>query len=76
MVLNFLTVMWYNPGMDADCPPWVYASCAIGMFLYQTFDAVDGMQAYVLFDPRESKVLVANLIQTEDEAEWAAGRAL
>ncbi|KAJ5475455.1 hypothetical protein N7539_007742 [Penicillium diatomitis] len=45
VVFNFLTVMWYNPGMDTDCPPWVYASCAIGMFLYQTFDAVDGMQA-------------------------------
>ncbi|KAJ5153269.1 uncharacterized protein N7482_009747 [Penicillium canariense] len=45
VVINFLTVMWYNPGMDTDCPPWVYASCAIGMFLYQTFDAVDGMQA-------------------------------
>ena len=27
-------------------PPWVYASWAIGLFLYQTFDAVDGTQAY------------------------------
>jgi hypothetical protein len=76
VVLNFLTVMWYNPGMDTDCPPWVYASCAIGMFLYQTFDAVDGMQAYVLSDLMGVKVLVADLIQAEDEAEWAAGRAL
>lgn len=47
VVTNFLTVMWYNPNLDTDCPPWVYASCAIGLFLYQTFDAVDGMQAYV-----------------------------
>jgi phosphatidylglycerophosphate synthase len=47
VVINFLTVMWYNPNLDTDCPPWVYASCAIGLFLYQTFDAVDGMQAYV-----------------------------
>ncbi|KAJ5251986.1 hypothetical protein N7489_002396 [Penicillium chrysogenum] len=45
VVINFLTVMWYNPNLDTDCPPWVYASCAIGLFLYQTFDAVDGMQA-------------------------------
>ncbi|KAJ5780487.1 hypothetical protein N7457_005647 [Penicillium paradoxum] len=45
VVTNFLTVMWYNPNLDTDCPPWVYASCAIGLFLYQTFDAVDGMQA-------------------------------
>lgn len=28
-------------------PRWVYASWAIGLFLYQTFDAVDGTQAYV-----------------------------
>ena len=28
-------------------PPWVYASWSIGLFLYQTFDAVDGTQAYV-----------------------------
>ena len=28
-------------------PLWVYASWAIGLFLYQTFDAVDGTQAYV-----------------------------
>ncbi|CAG8922315.1 unnamed protein product [Penicillium salamii] len=45
VVLNFITVMWFNPNLDTDCPRWVYASCAIGLFLYQTFDAVDGMQA-------------------------------
>lgn len=47
VVLNFITVMWYNPNLDTDCPTWVYVSCALGLFLYQTFDAVDGMQAYV-----------------------------
>lgn len=52
VVINFMTVMWYNPNLDTDCPPWVYASCAIGLFLYQTFDAVDGMQAYVYISPR------------------------
>ena len=40
-------MLWYNPTLDQDCPPWVYASWALGLFLYQTFDAVDGMQAYV-----------------------------
>ncbi|KAJ5114735.1 hypothetical protein NUU61_000494 [Penicillium alfredii] len=45
VVFNFITVLWYNPSLDQDCPPWVYASCALGLFLYQTFDAVDGMQA-------------------------------
>jgi hypothetical protein len=73
VMINFITVMWYNPNLDTDCPPWVYASCAIGLFLYQTFDAVDGMQAYV-YNP--GMVGCANLVQTEDEAEWTAGRAL
>jgi len=43
--MNFLTLLWYTPTLDQDCPPWVYASWAIGLFLYQTFDAVDGSQA-------------------------------
>ena len=45
VVINLLTMLWYNPTLDQDCPPWVYASYAIGLFLYQTFDAVDGTQA-------------------------------
>jgi ethanolaminephosphotransferase len=47
VVANFFTLLWYNPTLDQDCPPWVYYSWAIGLFLYQTFDAVDGAQAYV-----------------------------
>jgi len=45
VVINLLTLLWYNPGLDQDCPPWVYASWSLGLFLYQTFDAVDGTQA-------------------------------
>ncbi|SLM34707.1 ethanolaminephosphotransferase [Lasallia pustulata] len=45
VVINFLTMLWYNPSLDQDCPRWVYASWSIGLFLYQTFDAVDGTQA-------------------------------
>lgn len=45
VVVNFCTLLWYNPTLDQDCPSWVYYSWAIGLFLYQTFDAVDGTQA-------------------------------
>jgi ethanolaminephosphotransferase len=45
VVVNLLTLLWYNPTLDQDCPPWVYASWAVGLFLYQTFDAIDGSQA-------------------------------
>jgi hypothetical protein len=45
VIINVLTLLWYNPTLDQDCPPWVYISWAVGLFLYQTFDAVDGTQA-------------------------------
>lgn len=45
VVINVLTLLWYSPALDQDCPPWVYLSWAIGLFLYQTLDAVDGTQA-------------------------------
>ncbi|KAH8661872.1 CDP-alcohol phosphatidyltransferase-domain-containing protein [Xylariales sp. PMI_506] len=45
VVANFFTLLWYNPTLDQNCPPWVYYSWAAGLFLYQTFDAVDGTQA-------------------------------
>uniref|UniRef100_A0A060TDN5 diacylglycerol cholinephosphotransferase n=1 Tax=Blastobotrys adeninivorans TaxID=409370 RepID=A0A060TDN5_BLAAD len=45
VVVNTLTILYYNPTFDQECPSWVYASCAIGLFLYQTFDACDGAQA-------------------------------
>ncbi|KAK0733705.1 CDP-alcohol phosphatidyltransferase-domain-containing protein [Lasiosphaeria miniovina] len=45
VVANCLTLLWYNPTLDQDCPSWVYYSWAAGLFLYQTFDAVDGTQA-------------------------------
>ncbi|CAK7273144.1 Phosphotransferase [Sporothrix epigloea] len=45
VVANLLTLLWFNPTLDQNCPPWVYYSWAVGLFLYQTFDAVDGAQA-------------------------------
>ncbi|RDA91933.1 hypothetical protein CP533_1294 [Ophiocordyceps camponoti-saundersi (nom. inval.)] len=45
VVANVLTLLWYSPALDQDCPTWVYYSWAAGLFLYQTFDAVDGTQA-------------------------------
>ncbi|KAK0367114.1 Phosphotransferase [Friedmanniomyces endolithicus] len=45
VIANILTMLYYTPGLDQNCPPWVYASWAVGLFLYQTFDAIDGTQA-------------------------------
>lgn len=75
VVINFITVMWYNPNLDTDCPPWVYASCALGLFLYQTFDAVDGMQAYVVSDILGLGT-ANSFAQTENQTEWTIGRTV
>ena len=70
-------MLWYNPTLDQDMPSWVYASWAIGLFLYQTFDAVDGTQAYVEFQEINRLSLNIDAIEQEKNAsEWAFRRAL
>ena len=45
VVFNFVTLLIYTPTLVEPCPSWVYMSWGVGLFLYQTFDAVDGKQA-------------------------------
>ncbi|SMQ56168.1 unnamed protein product [Zymoseptoria tritici ST99CH_3D7] len=45
VIINILTLLYYTPTLDQECPSWVYASWSIGLFLYQTLDAIDGTQA-------------------------------
>lgn len=45
VVINLVCILAYNPTFDQECPTWVYVSCAVGLFMYQTFDACDGLQA-------------------------------
>ncbi|BFZ64643.1 Phosphotransferase [Saitoella coloradoensis] len=45
VIINFITLLYYTPDLQTECPRWVYASWSIGLFLYQSFDAIDGMQA-------------------------------
>jgi len=51
VVANFATLLYYDPHYltekdGATGPPqWIYFTWAIGLFAYQTFDAVDGKQA-------------------------------
>ncbi|EPY50844.1 diacylglycerol cholinephosphotransferase [Schizosaccharomyces cryophilus OY26] len=46
VAVNVITMLVYKYGYGLDAfPGWVYASWAIGLFLYQSFDAIDGSQA-------------------------------
>ncbi|GBE77604.1 Uncharacterized CDP-alcohol phosphatidyltransferase class-I family protein [Sparassis crispa] len=51
VLLNFATMLWFDPTYltekeGAIGPPrWIYFTWAVGLFLYQSFDAIDGKQA-------------------------------
>ncbi|KAF7971030.1 hypothetical protein HWV62_22229 [Athelia sp. TMB] len=51
VVVNFATMLYYDPHYltekdGAHGPPqWIYFTWAIGLFAYQSFDAIDGKQA-------------------------------
>ncbi|PCH34342.1 Choline/ethanolaminephosphotransferase [Wolfiporia cocos MD-104 SS10] len=50
VLLNFATLLYYDPTYLTDKegagpPQWIYLTWALGLFLYQTFDAIDGKQA-------------------------------
>lgn len=45
MVSNVLLVVYYVPDLGTDAPNWIYFSFAAGLWLYSTFDNVDGKQA-------------------------------
>lgn len=44
-VLTSLILIWYSPDAKSDAPRWCYLSCAVGLFIYQSLDAIDGKQA-------------------------------
>ncbi|XP_032898563.1 choline/ethanolaminephosphotransferase 1 isoform X1 [Amblyraja radiata] len=40
-----LVLMLYCPTATEQAPLWAYLACALGLFIYQTLDAIDGKQA-------------------------------
>lgn len=48
LILNISTTLiltLYSPDGIQEAPRWVYLCCAIGLFVYQSLDAIDGKQA-------------------------------
>ncbi|KIK62271.1 hypothetical protein GYMLUDRAFT_42209 [Collybiopsis luxurians FD-317 M1] len=50
VIINFITLLYYDPNYltekgGAYIPQWIYFTWGIGLFLYQSFDAIDGKQA-------------------------------
>lgn len=44
-VLTTLILIIYSPDGQQEAPRWVYLCCALGLFVYQSLDAIDGKQA-------------------------------
>lgn len=42
---NLLTLLYFSPDLAEPCPNWVYFTFGIGLFAYQSLDAIDGKQA-------------------------------
>ncbi|XP_053562859.1 choline/ethanolaminephosphotransferase 1 isoform X2 [Bombina bombina] len=48
LLINIFTtviLVYYCPTATEVAPVWTYLSCAIGLFIYQSLDAIDGKQA-------------------------------
>merc|ERR1719430_793226 len=48
LAINILTsviLMYYSPPATEQAPWWALLLCAVGLFLYQSLDAIDGKQA-------------------------------
>ncbi|XP_064811990.1 choline/ethanolaminephosphotransferase 1-like isoform X2 [Oncorhynchus masou masou] len=44
-ILTTLVLVYYCPTATEQAPLWAYLSCAVGLFIYQSLDAIDGKQA-------------------------------
>eukprot|EP00698_Gefionella_okellyi_P014738 TRINITY_DN4096_c0_g1_i3.p1 TRINITY_DN4096_c0_g1~~TRINITY_DN4096_c0_g1_i3.p1 ORF type:complete len:510 (+),score=109.75 TRINITY_DN4096_c0_g1_i3:43-1572(+) len=44
-IVGYLLITWYNPTFHGTSPWWVYTVGGVTLFMYQTFDGIDGKQA-------------------------------
>jgi phosphatidylglycerophosphate synthase len=44
-MVTIAMVLIFNPTLEGHCPRWLHLMTAVNMFLYQTFDNMDGKQA-------------------------------
>ncbi|XP_023246240.1 choline/ethanolaminephosphotransferase 1 isoform X2 [Copidosoma floridanum] len=44
-IVTTLVLIWYSPDAKVEPPRWACFLCAVGLFIYQSLDAIDGKQA-------------------------------
>ncbi|XP_052124781.1 choline/ethanolaminephosphotransferase 1 isoform X2 [Frankliniella occidentalis] len=48
LIINIVTTLiliYYSPDAKSDAPRWAFFLCGVGLFAYQSLDAIDGKQA-------------------------------
>nr|CAD7396255.1 unnamed protein product [Timema poppensis] len=48
LIINIVTTLilvWFSPDARGEAPRWACFICALGLFVYQSLDAIDGKQA-------------------------------
>ncbi|KAJ1927570.1 hypothetical protein IWQ60_002827 [Tieghemiomyces parasiticus] len=45
VLVNFATLLYYDPTLEKESPAWVYYSYGLGLWIYASLDAIDGKQA-------------------------------
>nr|CAD7195235.1 unnamed protein product [Timema douglasi] len=48
LIINIVTTLilvWFSPDARGEAPRWACLICALGLFVYQSLDAIDGKQA-------------------------------
>ncbi|CAG8552475.1 2232_t:CDS:2 [Paraglomus brasilianum] len=45
IAVNLATLLYFTPDLSEPCPSWVYYTFALGLWIYASFDAIDGKQA-------------------------------
>ncbi|CAL8242536.1 unnamed protein product [Merluccius merluccius] len=44
-ILSTMVLVWYCPTAREEAPAWAFVVSALGLFIYQSLDAIDGKQA-------------------------------
>lgn len=47
-ILCSLSCLYYSPDLKNEVANWTFVLCALGTFIYQTFDALDGKQSFAV----------------------------
>lgn len=49
-ILTSLILIWHSPDAKIEAPKWCFLSCAVGLFIYQSLDAIGELECLLCND--------------------------